>query len=154
MYFNTKAMLLQKLKEEQDARAELRNAFAGLQGSYEIVSLDRDRLKDDARAIAKDRDKAYNKVTELKQELEAEVEWRNRIATQKRVMRIHLGSYYERLKHLLNAAQLVKSKGTMGKAKYEMLQLEIEQTRDFLASKAKHNTPEQPTSVSEKGGTM
>jgi chromosome segregation ATPase len=66
LHFNTR----NEFKQEQKDRAELKDAFTKLQEQYQEVCLHRDRLAANARQIAQDRDKAYDKVEELKTELQ------------------------------------------------------------------------------------
>jgi hypothetical protein len=55
----------EKLVLEKKDRIDLKEAFTGLQRQYQEVCLDRDRLEANARQIAQDRDKAYDRVEEL-----------------------------------------------------------------------------------------
>jgi len=66
LHFDTRT----KFKQEQKDRAELKDAFTKLQEEYQEVCLHRDVFAANARQIAQDRDKAYDKVEELKTELQ------------------------------------------------------------------------------------
>lgn len=139
IYFNTKYMLLKKLKDEQAARAELNNTFAGLQEQYQIICLESKRLEADARAIAQDRDKAYDKVAYLKTSLQAEIDIRKGMQEKSQTLRDEIEAIEtlldNRTKALAEIAVFagdVKPRGTISKANYSRLQVALDNARNSL----------------------